>query len=134
MKINFVRLLLFVFLSLLVVSCEKADILRADDTELEILLDEIDNDGDSLCSDTPIDESNNPPRPNQFRATIKGRMLSVSADTPNPTLIIVRNSAGSLVFSQQFIGFKASRLSTSGAYTIVIRCSNLTLGGHFSAH
>ena len=124
---------LFMLLSVLFVTCEKAKDHPSDDEEIEIRLEEVVNaeNGGWDEEDSPVDESNNPPRPNQFRATIKGRLLSVSADTPITTIMTVRNSVGVVVVRQSFVGSNSAQLSYSDAYSIEVRCSNLTLGGRF---
>ncbi|GEM_PF-1018611 len=129
-KKNFLPIICCFLLATVVLS------LRADDAEVEIQLVEIVNMGNiigDIPDDTPVDDDNTPTRPNQFRATIAGRLLSVTADTPNTALMTVRNSAGSVVLSQPVVGFAASQLSQSGSYSIEIQCSNLLLVGQFVA-
>lgn len=113
-----------------------APALVADQTEVEIQLVEISGAGfiggdDPL--DSPHEEGTNPPQPTDFRATIAGRTLSVTADNSNLTRVIVRNSAGNTVLNRLFVGGTVEQLGTTGTHSIEIQNGGMTLVGMFSA-
>ena len=108
--------------------------LTADEEEVEIQLVEVMG---TLPGDDPLDGPGqigiNPTDPTQFRATIAGRYLAVTADNANNTQVIVRNASGNVVLNRQFVGFTAEQLNASGAHSIEIHNGGLTLVGNFQA-
>lgn len=111
-------------------------VLRAEETETEITLFEISGPG-NLIGDEPLDgprgDSFNPPRPNDFHATISGRILEVSVDNSNLTTVIVRNAAGNTVVDDSFYALTSQQLSSAGTYTLEIHNADMTLIGQFEA-
>ena len=113
-----------------------SNIVFADELETEIQLFEIIESGYPIGDDplgNPKQEGYTPPRPTDFHATIEGRTLAISVDNENMNTAIVRNSAGTAVINQQFVGYNAAILTSAGDYTIEIYNSSLTLVGQFSA-
>ena len=110
--------------------------LFAEVQEVEIELIEVVGAG-LLPGDDPFDgngeSGNNPTHPNQFTATITGRLLAVNVTNSNNTQVIVRNAAGNVVVNTQFIGYTAQQLNASGAHSIEIHNGGLTLVGNFQA-
>ena len=118
------------------------NIVMADDMEIVITLHE-NTDSCNLCSDyvppvpstggdDPNGNDDKHPRPNQFRATITGRTLAITAENNNFTYVIVRNAVDdSVVMHTRFVGCTSNRLSASGNYVINICSGNLTLVGQF---
>ena len=108
----------------------------ADEPEVEIQLIEV-VDAGMLPGDNPLDSpvegGTTPPHPNQFYATIAGRLLAVNVDNTNATQVIVRNAAGNVVVNTQFYGYTAQQLNASGAHTIEIHNGGMTLVGNFQA-
>ncbi len=103
------------------------------DDEVEIELMEV---AGFLPGDNPLDSpvlDDDPPHPGQFRATIAGSMLSVTADNSHLTRVIVRNSAGNIVLNRQFVGGTMEQLGTTGTHSIEIQNGGMTLVGMFSA-
>ena len=84
--------------------------------------------------DSPHEEGTNPPQPTDFRATIAGSQLSVTADNSNLTRVIVRNSAGNVVLNRQFVGGTMEQLGTTGTHSIEIQNGGMTLVGMFCAY
>lgn len=106
------------------------------ETEVEIQLIEV-VDAGFIGGDDPLGNpnqgSNRPTQPTDFRATISGRTLSITADNANTTHVIVRNSTGNIVVNRQFFGFTTEQLTNSGAYSIEIQAEGITLVGQFNA-
>ncbi|MBQ7698610.1 MAG: hypothetical protein IJT35_08550 [Paludibacteraceae bacterium] len=112
-----------------------APALVADQTEVEIQLVEISG-AVFLPGDNPLDSpvlDDDLPHPEQFRVTITGSLLSVTADNSNLTRVIVRNSAGNIVLNRQFVGGTMEQLGTTGNHSIEIQNGGMTLVGMFSA-
>ena len=124
-------LLLFVSLILAFAPTVKTTAL---DDEVEIELMEV---AGFLPGDNPLDDpligGDTPPSPADFRATIAGSMLSVTADNGSLTRVIVRNSAGNIVLNRQFVGGTMEQLGTTGTHSIEIQNGGMTLVGMFSA-
>ena len=119
---------LFVSLFLLAVPAVHAS---AADNEVEIELMEVSG---FLPGDNPLDnpeqEGNNPPQPNDFRATITGSTLAVTSGT-HGARVIVRNSSNMQVLDRQFVGGTIEQLPTAGNYSLEIQSGSLTLVGVF---
>lgn len=103
------------------------------DDEVEIELMEVSGflPGDDPLSN-PLQEDDDPPRPNDFRATITGRTLAITSGTYSAQ-VTVRNSAGTPVLTRQFVGGTMEQLSASGAYSLELQSGSLTLVGVFDA-
>lgn len=110
-------------------------LLNADETENEIQLFELTNPG-IINGNNPLDsnigQEENPPRPNDYRATITGRTLAVSSQNSNIATVIVRNSIGSIIVNQQFVGISIEQIPSAGDYSIEIQSDDLILIGEFS--
>ncbi|MBR1928478.1 MAG: hypothetical protein IJ834_01905 [Paludibacteraceae bacterium] len=130
MKSKLSLLALFLLLSAFVLTHS------ADNAGAEIELYEIVN-GSNLIGDNPLDSPGEmgyePTHPNQFHATINGRMLDVVVDNNHINNILVRDNVDNVVVNQQFVGHNNTMLSSAGNYTIVIYNTTLTLIGHFYA-
>lgn len=79
----------------------------------------------------PGEDTNNPPRPNQFHATINNNVLCVSAENLNTTTVVVKNQTGESILNQQFVGFTTELINSTGFHTIEIFNGNLKLVGYF---
>ena len=108
----------------------------AEEHEEEIELIEVGGAG-LLPGDDPFDGSGqsgiDPTHPNQFTATITGRLLAVNVANSNNTQVIVRNASGNVVLNTQFVGYTSQQLNTTGAHSIEIHNGGLTLVGNFQA-
>ena len=108
----------------------------AEEHEEEIELIEVGGAG-LLPGDDPLDGSEQsggtPVDPNQFYATITGRLLAVNVANSNNTQVIVRNASGNVVLNTQFVGYTAQQLNATGAHSIEIHNGGLTLVGNFQA-
>lgn len=126
--------LLWLFVSLILAFAPTVKTTALDD-EVEIELMEV---AGFLPGDNPLDDpllgGDTPPSPADFRATIAGSMLSVTADNSNLTRVIVRNSAGNIVLNRQFVGGTMEQLGTTGNHSIEIQNGGMTLVGMFSAY
>ena len=113
-----------------------ATLVYADSLETEIQLFEVVGIGD-LVGDDPLGNPHQqdpiPPRPNDFHATISGRILEVSVDNSNLTTVIVRNAAGNTVVDDSFYALTSQQLSSAGTYTLEIHNADMTLIGQFEA-
>lgn len=109
----------------------------ADEAETEIPLYEICSSEPFIIGDEPLDSpgqgSNNPPRPNDFRATVSGRTLSVTSANSSLSHIVVRNAASTTVVSTQFTGMTVQQLPAAGNYTLEIYSGGTALAGFFTA-
>ncbi|MBQ4507474.1 MAG: hypothetical protein II970_01065 [Paludibacteraceae bacterium] len=124
--------LLWLFVSLTLALAPTVQTTALDD-EVEIELMELVG---FLPGDNPLDTpvlDDDPPHPGQFRATIAGSTLSVTADNSNLTRVIVRNSAGNTVLNRLFVGGTVEQLGTTGMHSIEIQNGGMTLVGMFSA-
>ena len=103
--------------------------------ELEIQLVEVSTIG-TLPGDNPLDDPEQsvpePPRPNDFRATITGSTLEITSGT-HDARVIVRNSSNVQVLDRQFIGGTIEQLPLAGLYSLEIQSGSLTLIGVFEA-
>ena len=124
--------LLWLFVSLCLLAAPTVQILAfGDDVEIELM--EVSGflpGNDPLGS--PEQEGNNPPQPNDFRATITGRTLAITSGT-HSARVIVRDNTGTSVLDRQFVGGTIEQLSTSGNYSLEINSGTLTLIGLFVA-
>lgn len=83
--------------------------------------------------DSGHNTSDGRPDSNQIRATIKGKDLSVKADTGMPARAEVRKENGTLVASQDFIDETEISVPATGNYTIRISSGKTTVEGSFTA-
>lgn len=85
----------------------------------------------------PMDNDHNNGRdetdPNQIRATINGKDLSIKADTDMPARAEVRKENGALVARQDFMGETEISLPAAGNYTVRISSGKTTVEGSFTA-
>ena len=71
--------------------------------------------------------------PNRFGATIKGKDLSVKAETGMPARAEVRKENGALVAQQDFIDETEISLPAAGNYIVRISSGKTTVEGSFTA-
>jgi hypothetical protein len=84
--------------------------------------------------DGPSQSGHEPTRPNNFRATINGNLLSVlkqEAAIPSAQATVVKASTGSMVLNQQFTNSLSEQIATSGAYVLRISTAGGDLVGQF---
>ncbi len=84
--------------------------------------------------DDPEQTDPNPPRPNDFRASINGNSLSVSRQNsaiPSAQATVVKVSNGSVVLNQQFTSSLLQQIATSGVYVLHIQTAGGALVGQF---
>lgn len=86
----------------------------------------------------PLDDShqspNVPPRPNDFRATINGNVLSITkTDTsiPSAQAIVVNIATGGVVVNQHFTTSLQDQISNSSTYVLRIETASGALVGQF---
>ena len=107
----------------------------ADENEVKIQLLEVISVG--IGGDDPLDGNgdipNRPTHPNDFRAYVSGRNLTVTSEAVSVTRVIVRNRVtNQTVVNRQFLTIDTEQLS-AGAYSIELQCEDLTLVGQFDA-
>ena len=88
--------------------------------------------GGDIPLDDSIGDSTTPTQPTDFCATIAGRPLAVTSGIYSGR-VIVRNSAGTQVVNQTFVGNTTAQVA-AGSYSIEIQSGALTLVGQFTAH
>ena len=71
--------------------------------------------------------------PNRFGACIRGKDLTIKADTDMPARAEVRKENGALVAQQDFIDETEISLPAAGNYTIRISSGKTTVEGSFTA-
>lgn len=91
-----------------------------------------------LPGDGPLDDSNQtppePPRPNDFRATITGQFLRVTkqnANIPSAQVSVVNASNGSLVLNQLITNSLEETISNNAVYILHIETDGGALVGQF---
>ena len=105
--------------------------------EVEIQLFEVVGMG-FLPGDDPLDdpdkEGTNPPRPNDFHATINGNILSISIEEPTITSAqaVVTNNVGGTVVNQSFSTVLVEPIANSGTYVLEIQTEGGSLMGFFN--
>ena len=117
--------------ALLTIPC----VLRAE--EVEILLTEVVG-MSVLPGADPLDVNDHmgstPTRPNDFRATINGNLLSIlkqEAAIPSAQATVVKASTGSMVLNRQFTNSLSEQIATPGVYVLRISTANGDLVGQF---
>ena len=110
-------------------------VLRAE--EIEITLVEV-LQMNPLPGDDPLDDpeqtQSDPPRPNDFRASINGNTISINKRNdaiPSAQATVVNASTGSIVLKQQFTNSIQQQISTSGVYVLHIQTAGGALVGQF---
>lgn len=110
-------------------------VLRAEEVEIQLM--EMIGMG-TLPGDDPFDDSEpvgeNPPRPNDFRATITGNSLSVTNQSnaiPSAQAIVVNASNGGIVLNQQFTTSILHQVPNAGVYVLRIETAGGALVGQF---
>ena len=128
MKTNFLSLVLCV---LLAVPC----VLHAEEVEIQ-LMEVIQM--SPLPGNDPLDDPEqtdpNPPRPNDFHATINGTSLSISKQNstiPFAQATVVKSSTGNIVLNQQFTSSLSGQIAMQGVYVLHIQTANGALVGQF---
>lgn len=84
--------------------------------------------------DDPFQSPNDPPRPNDFRATINGHFISVikqNANIPTAQVSVVNASNGSLVLNQSITNSLEETISNNGVYVLHIETDGGALVGQF---
>ena len=86
--------------------------------------------GDSPL-DSPGETGGTSVDPNQFRAFISGRSLSVShSGATLPTQLIVKDNYNNVVVNRQFVQYAAQQMQ-AGAYTLELHTAASVLQGYF---
>ena len=84
--------------------------------------------------DDPIQYPGEPPRPNDFHASINGNLLTINrqnSSIPSAQATVVNASTGNIVVNQQFTSSLSEQISISGVYVLHIQTSNGALTGQF---
>ena len=91
-----------------------------------------------LPGDDPLDgpdqSPSDPPRPNDFRATIDGHFLRVvkqNANIPSAQVSVVNASTGGLVLNQSMTTSIEETISNNGVYVLHIETDGGALVGQF---
>lgn len=91
-----------------------------------------------LPGDDPLDDPDQspgePPRPNDFRATIDGNALSITKQDeaiPSAQATVVNTSTGGIVINQQFTTSLNEQIATTGVYVLHIETAGGALVGQF---
>lgn len=91
-----------------------------------------------LPGDNPLDDPDQypdePPRPNNFRATINVNNLSITkleSSIPSAQATVVNASTGSIVLNQQFTNSLSQQISNAGVYVLHIQTTGGALVGQF---
>ena len=125
------KILVFALGVLLSMPC----VLRAEEVEIPLM--------EVICAgffpgDDPLDgpgqSQGDPPRPNDFRATIDGNSLSIikqDSSIPSAQAIVVNASTGNIVVNEQFTNSLQEQISSNGAYVLRIETTGGALVGQF---
>ena len=84
--------------------------------------------------DGPSQSGHEPTRPNNFRATINGNLLSVlkqEAAIPFAQATVVKATTGSMVLNRQFTNSLSEQIATPGVYVLRISTVGGDLVGQF---
>lgn len=84
--------------------------------------------------DDPFQSPNDPPRPNDFRATVDGHFLRVTKQNANITsaqVAVVNASNGGLVLNQLMTDSMEETISNNGVYVLHIETEGGALVGQF---
>ena len=90
-----------------------------------------------LYSIMPLDDPDDDgaggrPNPNQFRAFMKGNLLSVGAYTEMPAYVeVINQETGEVVADEEFEDETEISIETSGSYTVQIYSGNTIMTGEF---
>lgn len=125
------KFLVWVLGALFTIPC----VLRADEVEIPLM--EVVEMG-VMQGDIPLDSPERsdyePPRPNDFRATIDGNQLSIlkqAAAIPSAQAVVVNASTGSVVVNEQFTTSLQKSIPTTGVYALRIQTIGGALVGQF---
>ena len=125
------KILALVLGALLTIPC----VLRAEEVEIQLMevvgMNVLPGDGPL---DGPDQSQGDPPRPNDFRATINGNQLSImkqEAAIPSAQATVVKASTGSMVLNQQFTNSLSEQIATPGVYVLRISTAGGDLVGQF---
>lgn len=84
--------------------------------------------------DDPFQSPNDPPRPNDFRATIDGHFLRITkqdTNIPSAQVAVVNASNGGLVLNQLMTDSMEETISNNGVYVLHIETEGGALVGQF---
>lgn len=128
MRKSFTALVLCV---LLTIPC----VVRAEEVEIQLM--EVIT-MQPLPGDDPLDgpeqSPGEPPRPNNFRATINVNNLSITkleSSIPSAQATVVNASTGGIVLNQQFTNSLSQQISNAGVYVLHIQTTGGALVGQF---
>ena len=128
MRKSFIALVLGV---LLTIPC----VVRAEEVEIQLM--EVIT-MQPLPGDDPLDgpeqSPGEPPRPNNFRATINVNNLSITkleSSIPSAQATVVNAQTGSIVLNQQFTNSLSQQISNAGVYVLNIQTTGGALVGQF---
>ena len=116
---------------LLVMPC----VLHAEETEIPLMA--VVEMG-TIEGDNPLDDPEQfpgePPRPNDFRATINGNSLSINKQEisiPFAQAVVVNAATGSVVVNEQFTNSLSRPIANAGVYVLRIATAGGDLVGQF---
>ena len=110
-------------------------VLRADEVEIPLMeLVEMGVMQGDIPLDSPERSDYEPPRPNNFRATIDGNQLSIlkqEATIPSAQAVVVNAATGNVVVNEQFTSSLLKSIPTTGVYALRIQTIGGALVGQF---
>lgn len=125
------KILALVLGALLAIPC----VLRAEEVKIQLM--EVIS-MQPISGEAPLDDPEQfpgePPRPNDFLATINGNLLSIlkqDATIPSAQATVVKASTGSMVLNRQFTNSLSEQISNSGVYVLRISTAGGDLVGQF---
>ena len=125
------KILALVLGALLAIPC----VLRAEEVEIQLMeVVGMGTIGGADPLDGPSQSGHEPTRPNDFRATINGNLLSIlkqDATIPSAQATVVKASTGSMVLNRQFTNSLSEQISNSGVYVLRISTAGGDLVGQF---
>lgn len=90
-----------------------------------------------LYSIMPLDDPDDDgaggrPNPNQFRAFMKGNLLSVGAYTDMPAYVeVINQETGEVVVEEDFVDETEASINRAGSYIVQIYSGNTIMTGEF---
>ena len=90
-----------------------------------------------LYSIMPLDDPDDDgaggrPNPNQFRASIRGNLLSIGAYTDMPAYVeVIDDETGEVVADDEFDGETETTINKAGSYIVQIYSGNTVMTGEF---
>ena len=125
----------FIFLATMALLFIAPCLLHAEEIEIQLM--EVIQMG-TLLGDDPLDGNDHmesdPPRPNNFRATINGNALTINkleTSIPSAQATVVNASTGGIVVNQQFTTSLSEQISNAGVYVLHIQTAGGALVGQF---